>query len=66
MEVAHEERLTVSLAAEMINEVEDDGHICRDDGISVIKGGGSGGSAEVRWWMNIFRGYVWDGQPIEE
>lgn len=56
--------MTVGLAAEMVEAVEDDGEICRDDaGANAIKGGGSGsGGGEIRWWRNVFRGYVWDGQ----
>ena len=57
MEVAAEERMTVGLAEEMIGAVEVDGEICRDEGVSTGVGGG-----EVRWWGNVFRGYVWDGQ----
>lgn len=54
----------------MVREVEDDSEICRDEG-----GGGvdtlsqsqrteglSRGGGEVRWWVNSFRNYVWDGQ----
>jgi len=55
MDVAGEERLTVGLAGEMIGAVEADGEVCRDEG-------GTGGGGEVRWWVNVFRGYVWDGQ----
>src|SRR5882762_6393344 len=58
MEVAAEEdRKSVVLAEEMIGAVEVDGEICRDEGASTGVGGG-----EVRWWGNVFRGYVWDGQ----
>jgi ESCRT-II complex subunit VPS36 len=61
MEVAKEESITVSLAAEMIAAVEGDGDICRDeDGSGVI-----GMGAELKWWTNIFVGYVWDGQAFE-
>ena len=56
MEVAGEERLTVGLAGEMIGAVERDGAVCRDEG------SGGVGSAEIKWWVNVFRGYVWDGQ----
>ncbi|KAJ6620445.1 vacuolar protein sorting-associated protein 36 [Mycena sp. CBHHK59/15] len=56
-EVAQEESITVGLASEMIDAVEADGDICRDDGTCMIEGAG----AEVRWWGNIFHGYVWDG-----
>jgi len=54
MEVAAEEGMTVGLAGEMIGTVEGDGEVCRDEG-------GAGGG-EIRWWVNVFRGYVWDGQ----
>jgi len=60
MEVAGEEGITMGLAREMIAAVEEDGAICRDGGgggVGVVVGGG-----EVRWWVNVFRGYVWDGQ----
>ncbi|KAF8206575.1 vacuolar protein sorting-associated protein 36 [Mycena galopus ATCC 62051] len=56
-EVAREEHITVGLAAELISAVEADGDICRDDEACAISGG-----AEVRFWGNIFHGYVWDGQ----
>lgn len=60
----------------MVTEVEMDGEICRDDGGSGVAifasspsaGAGAGAAwaasegGEVRWWINIFRGYVWDGQ----
>ena len=62
VEIAQEEKLTVGLAREMIGAAEADGHICRDSGSTMIQGGGSGSEAEERWWQNIFRGYVWDGQ----
>ncbi|KAJ6600389.1 vacuolar protein sorting-associated protein 36 [Mycena vulgaris] len=62
-EVAREERITVALAAEMIDAVEVDGDVCRDDEACVIRGG----SAAVRFWGNVFHGYVWDGHArIEE
>ncbi|KAF8178972.1 EAP30/Vps36 family-domain-containing protein [Mycena galopus ATCC 62051] len=57
-EVAREEHVAVGLAAEMISAGEADGDICRDDETCMIKGGG----AEVRFWVNVFHGYVWDGQ----
>jgi ESCRT-II complex subunit VPS36 len=58
MEVAREENITMGLSTEMIAAVEADGEICRDDSGSSVVGGG----AELRWWVNIFAGYVWDGQ----
>jgi len=51
-EIAQEEKITVGLAVEMIAAVEADGEVCRDDP----------GSGEIRWWGNVFIGYVWDGQ----
>lgn len=61
MEVALEEGITVGLSAEMIAAVEIDGDICRDDANSTLVGSGGGG-IEIRWWANLFVGYVWDGQ----
>ncbi|KAJ7761081.1 EAP30/Vps36 family-domain-containing protein [Mycena metata] len=57
-EVAREEGVAVGLAAEMISAVEADGEVCRDDEACAIRGGG----AEVRFWGNVFHGYIWDGQ----
>jgi ESCRT-II complex subunit VPS36 len=62
MEIAQEEKLTVSLAREMIGAAETDGHVCRDCGSAMIKGGRGSGTSEERWWQNIFRDYVWDGE----
>ena len=59
MEVAAEEGMTVGLAGDMIGAVEGDGDICRDEGST---GAGGAGGGEIRWWINMFRGYVWDGQ----
>ncbi|KAG6819147.1 hypothetical protein H0H93_014880 [Arthromyces matolae] len=57
-QVAQEESITLGLAEEMIEAVEGDGDICRDESSSnAIVGGG-----EVRWWANLFVGYTWDGQ----
>jgi len=58
---ALEEDLPVGLVAEMIDAVEDDRQICRDDNGAAI-GGGSGTGSEIRWWANVFVGYRWDGQ----
>lgn len=59
LEVARDENVTVSLAGEMIAEVEKDGEICRDE---VQVDGPFGGGRDIRWWINIFEDYVWDGQ----
>lgn len=50
------------LLVEMIDAVEADGGICRDDVASAIDGGGSGSGSEIRWCANMFVGYQWDGQ----
>lgn len=43
--------------------MEGSGEICRDEGGSGINiFGGRTESGEVRWWNNVFIGYVWDGQ----
>ena len=46
----------------MILAVEADGVICRDDELSAIKGGGSG--SELRWTLNRFAYYNWDGEAM--
>ncbi|KAF9072395.1 EAP30/Vps36 family-domain-containing protein [Rhodocollybia butyracea] len=63
-EIAQEEGMTIGLAAELLNIVEDDGDVCRDDGRSVIQEnqGDILVLGEVRWWANLFLGYNWDGQ----
>ncbi|KZT68632.1 hypothetical protein DAEQUDRAFT_324930 [Daedalea quercina L-15889] len=70
VQVAREEALPIGLTQEMVTEVEEDGEICRDEGGSGLdvaaglagSGWASSGGGEVRLWVNIFRGYVWDGQ----
>ncbi|KAF9484811.1 vacuolar protein sorting-associated protein 36 [Pholiota conissans] len=62
LEIAKEEDLTVALVSEMIDAVEQDSGICRDDSSAAIVGGDVGTGVEVRWWSNIFVGYIWDGQ----
>ncbi|TBU40909.1 EAP30/Vps36 family-domain-containing protein [Dichomitus squalens] len=76
IEIAQEEDLPIGLTQEMLDEVEMDGETCRDDGGSGValfasRTGSASASAdawaangggEVRYWINIFRGYVWDGQ----
>lgn len=47
----------------MILAVEADGVICRDDELSAIRGGGSGGGgSELRWTLYNFEDYIWDGE----
>ncbi|KIJ64342.1 hypothetical protein HYDPIDRAFT_28786 [Hydnomerulius pinastri MD-312] len=64
-QIAQEESITISLATEMVSAVEADGVICRDDEQSAIKGGGSGSGSELRWTLNLYREYVWDGQNFD-
>lgn len=61
VEIAAEENLTVGLVSEMMDAVEMDGTVCRDDSSAAITGGGSGAISELRWWGNLFVGYIWDG-----
>ena len=44
----------------MIAEVEDAGEICRDDNGDGI--GPFNARSETRWWVNVFKDYIWDGQ----
>jgi ESCRT-II complex subunit VPS36 len=60
--IAREEKLTISMTMEMIRVAESEAHVCRDDGSSMITGGSSGVGVDVRWWKNVFKDYVWDGQ----
>ncbi|KAF9221784.1 vacuolar protein sorting-associated protein 36 [Gyrodon lividus] len=60
-QIAQDEIITISLATEMITAVEADGVICRDDASSAIRGGGSGSGSELRWSLNLFQDYIWDG-----
>ncbi|KAI0702638.1 EAP30/Vps36 family-domain-containing protein, partial [Earliella scabrosa] len=76
VEIATEEDLPIGLTQEMVAEVEMDGEICRDDGgpgVAIFASSPSASAnesgwaatesgGEVRWWVNIFRNYVWDGQ----
>lgn len=61
MEIAAEEKLTIDLVSEMMDAVEFDGAVCRDDSSAAITGGGSGTVSELRWWGNLFVDYIWDG-----
>lgn len=51
LEIAQEEGVPIGLASEMVDEAEAEGVVCRDEAEH----------GEVRWWMNVFQGYVWDG-----
>jgi len=62
IEISLEENLTVALTSEMIDAAEQDGGVCRDDNSASIVGGGSGTGVELKWWANLFHGYIWDGQ----
>ena len=57
-----EEGLSVSLVKEMVEAAERDGGIVRDDANAAILGGGGVGGSQLRWWVNVFERYVWDGQ----
>ncbi|KAH9990372.1 EAP30/Vps36 family-domain-containing protein [Russula vinacea] len=52
LEIAQEEGVPIGLASEMVDEAETQGVVCRDEAEH----------GEIRWWMNVFQGYVWDGQ----
>lgn len=66
--------ISLPLAQEMIEEAEEDGDVCRDDvglagtfsSANTGAGGGGGRGLEVRWWPNLFVGYVWDGHVFSE
>ena len=62
-EIALFEDLGLGMMWELIQSVEQDGEIVRDEG-----GGGGAWSegAEVRWWVNMFDEYVWDGHTFRE
>ena len=69
VEISQEEDLPIGLTQEMVDEVERDGEICRDDGGGGVSAfathwatHGSDAGGEVRWWVNVFREYEWDGQ----
>lgn len=63
MDIAIEEDLPFSLVNELLQVVEADNHIIRDDAAAALVGGGGVAGAQVRWWVNVFHGYIWDGQP---
>ncbi|KAL1748714.1 EAP30/Vps36 family-domain-containing protein [Schizophyllum fasciatum] len=63
-EIATKEQLTISLTQGMIDEIELEGGILRDDvsACALTAGKGVGWGAEVRWWPNVVLLYSWDGQ----
>ncbi|KAI9511222.1 EAP30/Vps36 family-domain-containing protein [Russula earlei] len=52
LDIAQEEGVPMGLASEMVDEAEAQGVVCRDETEH----------GEVRWWLNVFHEYVWDGQ----
>jgi len=72
MEVALIEGITVALAKEMIDDAEVRGDVVRSDVEAVMVDDGRAGvglgvgEAGVRWWPNVFAGYVWDGHVFDE
>jgi len=52
VDIAQEEGVPIGLASEMVDEAEAQGVVCRDEAEH----------GEIRWWLNVFQGYVWDGQ----
>jgi len=51
LEIAQEEGVPMGLASEMVDEAEAQGVVCRDEAEH----------GEIRWWLNLSQGYVWDG-----
>lgn len=62
-DIAYAERLPVGLVEELVNEAEERGDITRDDPLSWTSDAGVG--VEIRWWLNAFTGYTWDGEEID-
>ena len=60
-DIAQEEGLAIGMAAEMVNAIENDGELCRDEEGAMISGGPAAGGGEVKWWINEFKAYTWDG-----
>jgi ESCRT-II complex subunit VPS36 len=51
LDIAQEEDIPIGLTNEMVDEAEAQGVVCRDESEH----------GEIRWWLNVFQGYVWDG-----
>ncbi|KDQ50779.1 hypothetical protein JAAARDRAFT_141403 [Jaapia argillacea MUCL 33604] len=64
LDIAREEEVNVGLAREMVEAVERDGEVVRDEDGGEGEGGVFGGGKEVRWWRNVFVEYAWDGQTF--
>lgn len=62
-EIALFEDLGLGMMWELIQSVEQRGEIVRDEGGG---GGAWGEGSEVRWWVNVFDGYVWDGHTFQD
>ncbi|KAI5828362.1 hypothetical protein K523DRAFT_277025 [Schizophyllum commune Tattone D] len=62
-EIAAKEQVTIALTQGMIEEIEAEGGILRDDvsSCALTAGQGIGWGAEVRWWPNVVLLYSWDG-----
>lgn len=60
-DIARNEGLTLSMAVELIQEVEVAGEVCRDD----LESGAESAahtSPQTKWWANRYDRYTWDGQ----
>jgi len=70
VQIAQQENMSVSLAKEMMEVCENEGDVVRDDvgeaGLYGSAGVRVGVEVGVRWWPNLFVGYVWDGQVFED
>ncbi|TRM69851.1 EAP30/Vps36 family-domain-containing protein [Schizophyllum amplum] len=63
-DIATKEQVTIALTQEMIEEIEAECGILRDDvsSCALVNERGIGWGADVRWWPNLLLHYVWDGQ----
>lgn len=60
--IAKEEGITIALAEGMVDAVEADGQVCRDDAASAIRDPGHPGGIILWWSWASFSDYVYDGQ----